>query len=74
MTFWLNELFARVKAVYDSRESLKPSPEQVTLLDKKYKSFSKWVSTYWKRRKQITRNRWTIKGNENAQRQLSLTK
>jgi peptidyl-dipeptidase Dcp len=34
-------LFARVKAVYDSRESLKLSPEQVTLLDKKYKSFSR---------------------------------
>jgi peptidyl-dipeptidase Dcp len=38
MTFDSNpELFARVKAVYDSRESLKLSPEQVTLLDKKYK-------------------------------------
>jgi peptidyl-dipeptidase Dcp len=32
-------LFARVKAVYDSRESLKLSPEQVTLLDKN--SFSR---------------------------------
>ena len=35
------ELFARVKAVYDSKESLKLSPEQSTLLDKKYKSFSR---------------------------------
>ncbi|WP_026707045.1 M3 family metallopeptidase [Flavobacterium frigidarium] len=35
------ELFARVKAVYDSRESLSLTPEQVTLLDKKYKSFSR---------------------------------
>jgi peptidyl-dipeptidase Dcp len=32
-------LFARVKAVYDSRESLKLSPEQVTLLDKNTKVF-----------------------------------
>lgn len=35
------ELFARVKKVYDSRESLSLTPEQVTLLDKKYKSFSR---------------------------------
>ena len=35
------ELFARVKAVYDSKECLKLSPEQSTLLDKKYKSFSR---------------------------------
>ena len=35
------ELFARVKAVYDSRESLTLTPEQATLLDKKYKSFSR---------------------------------
>jgi peptidyl-dipeptidase Dcp len=46
-------LFARVKAVYDSRESLKLSPEQVTLLDTKV--FLE--ITYRKRRKQITRNR-----------------
>jgi peptidyl-dipeptidase Dcp len=50
-------LFARVKAVYDSRESLKLSPEQVTLLDKKYKSFSRNGANLLKRRKQITRNR-----------------
>jgi Zn-dependent oligopeptidase len=35
------ELFARVKKVYDSRESLSLTPEQATLLDKKYKSFSR---------------------------------
>ncbi|MEN2415173.1 M3 family metallopeptidase [Flavobacterium mesophilum] len=35
------ELFARVKAVYDHKESLNLNPEQTTLLDKKYKSFSR---------------------------------
>ncbi len=35
------ELFARVKAVYEQREHLKLNPEQTTLLDKKYKSFSR---------------------------------
>lgn len=35
------ELFARVKAVYDQKESLGLNPEQTTLLDKKYKSFSR---------------------------------
>ena len=38
----LNEdLFGRVKAVYDSKEDLDLSTEQDTLLDKKYKSFSR---------------------------------
>jgi Zn-dependent oligopeptidase len=38
----LNEaLFKRVKAVYDSRATLQLSTEQETLLDKKYKSFSR---------------------------------
>ena len=38
----LNEdLFKRVKAVYDSKSSLKLTTEQETLLDKKYKSFSR---------------------------------
>jgi oligopeptidase A len=38
----LNEvLFQRVKAVYDNKETLVLSPEQDTLLDKKYKSFSR---------------------------------
>ncbi|MET3028272.1 M3 family metallopeptidase [Flavobacterium sp. UW10123] len=35
------KLFARVKAVYDQKESLNLNPEQTTLLDKKYKSFSR---------------------------------
>lgn len=38
----LNEaLFAKVKAVYDQKESLNLSTEQKTLLNKKYKSFSR---------------------------------
>ncbi|QEE49361.1 M3 family metallopeptidase [Flavobacterium alkalisoli] len=35
------ELFARVKAVYDSKDSLDLTTEQATLLDKKYKSFAR---------------------------------
>ncbi|MEA9413213.1 M3 family metallopeptidase [Flavobacterium sp. PL02] len=34
-------LFAKVKAVYDQKESLNLNPEQTTLLDKQYKSFSR---------------------------------
>ena len=34
-------LFKRVKAVYDKKEELTLSPEQSTLLDKKYKSFTR---------------------------------
>jgi oligopeptidase A len=38
----LNEdLFKRVKAVYEQKESLKLTPEQATLLDKKFKGFSR---------------------------------
>ncbi|HNP32679.1 MAG TPA: M3 family metallopeptidase [Flavobacterium sp.] len=38
----LNEdLFKRVKAVYEQRSNLNLSPEQATLLDKKFKSFSR---------------------------------
>ncbi len=38
----LNEtLFQRVKAVYDQRETLSLSPEQLMLLEKKYKGFSR---------------------------------
>lgn len=38
----LNEdLFKRVKAVYDQKEKLTLTPEQATLLDKKYKSFAR---------------------------------
>ncbi|MDQ1167595.1 M3 family metallopeptidase [Flavobacterium sp. SORGH_AS_0622] len=35
------DLFARVKAVYDQKENLNLNPEQTTLLDKKYKNFSR---------------------------------
>lgn len=35
------ELFKRVKVVYDSKDDLKLTTEQATLLDKKYKSFSR---------------------------------
>lgn len=35
------DLFSRVKAVYEQRDSLNLSPEQTTLLDKQYKSFSR---------------------------------
>jgi Zn-dependent oligopeptidase len=34
-------LFAKVKTVYDQRESLNLNPEQTTLLEKQYKSFSR---------------------------------
>jgi len=34
-------LFARVKAIYDQKASLDLTPEQTTLIDKKYKSFSR---------------------------------
>jgi peptidyl-dipeptidase Dcp len=38
----LNEaLFKRVKAVYEQKDTLKLTPEQATLLDKKFKSFSR---------------------------------
>ncbi len=35
------ELFARVKAVYNQKDQLNLNPEQTTLLEKKYKSFSR---------------------------------
>jgi len=35
------DLFAKVKAVYEQRGHLNLNPEQATLLDKKYKSFSR---------------------------------
>jgi peptidyl-dipeptidase Dcp len=38
----LNEaLFQRIKSVYEQKDSLNLSPEQATLLDKKFKSFSR---------------------------------
>ncbi|MDT7829614.1 M3 family metallopeptidase [Pricia sp. S334] len=35
------ELFKKVKSVYDEKDELDLSPEQIMLLDKKYKSFSR---------------------------------
>ena len=35
------DLFAKVKAVYEQKEKLNLNPEHTTLLDKKYKSFSR---------------------------------
>ena len=35
------DLFAKVKAIYDQKDSLNLNPEQATLLDKKYKGFSR---------------------------------
>jgi peptidyl-dipeptidase Dcp len=35
------DLFAKVKAVYEQKETFNLNPEQTTLLDKKYKSFSR---------------------------------
>ena len=35
------ELFQRVKAIYDQKNELTLTPEQATLLDKKYKSFAR---------------------------------
>ena len=35
------DLFARVKTVYEQRDKLNLNPEQTTLLEKKYKSFSR---------------------------------
>ena len=35
------DLFAKVKTVYEQKEKLNLSPEQTTILDKKYKSFSR---------------------------------
>ena len=35
------KLFKRVKAVYNSKDNLRLTEEQMTLLDKKYKSFSR---------------------------------
>jgi len=34
-------LFAKIKSVYEQKETLNLNPEQTTLLDKKYKSFSR---------------------------------
>jgi Zn-dependent oligopeptidase len=52
----LNEdLFKRVKKVYDQKESLTLSPEQATLLDKKFKSFSRNGALLSNEKKEILR-------------------
>jgi len=52
----LNEdLFKRVKAVYDQKETLTLSPEQSTLLDKKFKSFSRNGALLSDEKKEILR-------------------
>ncbi|WP_396156712.1 M3 family metallopeptidase [Flavobacterium sp.] len=52
----LNEdLFKRVKAVYDQKETLTLSPEQATLLDKKFKSFSRNGALLSDEKKEILR-------------------
>jgi peptidyl-dipeptidase Dcp len=53
----LNEkLFNRVKAVYNNKESLDLTIEQQTLLDKKYKSFSRNGASLPEDKKQILRD------------------
>jgi Zn-dependent oligopeptidase len=52
----LNEdLFKRVKAVYDQKETLTLSPEQATLLDKKFKNFSRNGALLSDEKKEILR-------------------
>ena len=51
-----NKLFLRVKAVYDSKEDLALAPEQSTLLDKKYKSFSRNGANLPSDKKEILRS------------------
>jgi Zn-dependent oligopeptidase len=55
----LNEdLFKRVKAVYDQKDNLTLTPEQATLLDKKYKSFARNGALLSDDKKnKVTRNR-----------------
>jgi len=52
----LNEdLFKRVKAVYEQKDQLNLTPEQTTLLDKKYKSFSRNGALLSEDKKEILR-------------------
>ena len=51
-----NDLFLRIKNVYDKKEELKLSVEQSTLLDKKYKSFSRNGANLDDSKKEILRN------------------
>ncbi len=49
------DLFAKVKAVYEQKEALNLNPEQTTLLDKKYKSFSRNGANLFDNKKTILR-------------------
>ena len=49
------DLFKKVKAVYDQKEDLTLSPEQQTLLDKKYKGFSRNGANLPEDKKEILR-------------------
>ncbi|WP_291131063.1 M3 family metallopeptidase [Flavobacterium sp. UBA7682] len=52
----LNEdLFKRVKAVHDQKDSLTLTPEQATLLDKKYKSFARNGALLSEEKKELLR-------------------
>ena len=52
----LNEdLFKRVKAVYEQKDQLNLTPEQATLLDKKYKSFTRNGALLSEDKKEILR-------------------
>ena len=52
----LNEdLFKRVKAVYEQKDQLNLTPEQATLLDKKYKSFTRNGALLSKDKKEVLR-------------------
>ncbi|NQX84482.1 MAG: M3 family metallopeptidase [Flavobacteriaceae bacterium] len=50
-----NALFKRVKFVYDSKETLELSTEQITLLEKHYKSFSRNGANLPEDKKQVLR-------------------
>lgn len=49
------ELFLRIKSIYDQKDSLTLTPEQSTLLDKKYKSFSRNGANLAEDKKEILR-------------------
>ncbi len=49
------ELFAKVKAVYDKRETLSLSPEQKTMLDETYKGFVRGGALLSESKKQVLR-------------------
>ena len=51
------DLFKRIKSVYEQKDNLNLTPEQATLLDKKFKSFSRNGALLSEDKKiQLTRN------------------